>query len=479
MKQILPIRSWYGGISESSKIGIGGSFRFAQSLDIFSEPTQITLLPKTTKVSGATVADLVKWIVSGAPHDTNKYFYGSAGKIYKETSGGSWSLLQTTSNSGGQGMDLHDDYIYYTQDTQIGRYGPLSDTPAFDDDWQTDLNNTSATDIAPIKAFKEGLAVGHGNHLGWWDGTVWNEDQLILPPGFKIRSLDVIDEYLVIGTWKGTSIGDNEEGYIFFWDGVSVTFNFFVKSDVGGFQALANSQNRLFSIIGNGNLNINYNPFQKIQQLPNLGRGKSVSIYPGAITNWQNMIHIGVGSTDSDTLYQGVYQWGSMSSKYPEVLNFAYPISTGHVNDADISIGSVKGIGNSLYIGWKDTTTYGVDKVTKSGDYYATGNVESLLFDNRQPSRDKTFITMKAVHKPLAEGESIQLGYRASEADSYTLGTANATDDTIETRLEIPANVARQTDFEGQCILGSDGSSTPTVIFFGWQFDDNKEEEAF
>ncbi|HJZ04260.1 MAG TPA: hypothetical protein VJ327_00160, partial [Patescibacteria group bacterium] len=127
-KKILNIEYFNGGLADSEREGIRGAFFFAKNLNIFSEPTNLTLMPEAVKESSTTVVDLVKWIVPGTPHDTNTYAIGDTGKFYKRTSAGSWSVLQTTSNCVGQGMELQNDYVYYTQNTQIGRYGPLSGT---------------------------------------------------------------------------------------------------------------------------------------------------------------------------------------------------------------------------------------------------------------------------------------------------------------------------------------------------------------
>ncbi len=330
-KKILTVKYFNGGIGDSDKEGIRGSFYLSTNLDIFTEPTNITLNPATAKNSGTTVVDLVKWIIAGAPYDTNIYFFGSAGNFYSRSSAGSWSKLRTVSACGGQGMEIYDDYIYYTQDTQIGRYGPLSGSPSFTDNWQTGLNDTSAFDFAPIKAFQGGFAVGNGNDLGWYDGAVWDQDKLVFPPGYKVRTLDTVDEFLVIGCYRGSSIQDADSGIAFFWDGTASTYNFWVEIPEGGIQALLNSRNRLLSFVGaDGILYLNYTPFQKVHKVPYLPISKYVDIYPGAVTNWKGLSLIGVsGNTDSATLVQGVYQWGAKSDKYNETLNLAYIPSHG------------------------------------------------------------------------------------------------------------------------------------------------------
>ena len=485
MKKVLIVKYFNGGISDSEKEGVRGSFYFAKRLDIFSDPSQISLLQKTTKDSGSTVINFVKWIISGVPYDTNTYFYDNVGHIYSRSSAGTWSLLRSVSESTGPGMELLNDYLYYTQNTQIGRYGPLSTSPTFTDAWQTGLNSSAATRIAPIKQFKEGLAVGHGNYIGWWDGSVWDGDRLILPTGFNVRSLDVIDEYLVIGAWQGTAtdnvITNANLGIIFFWNGTSSTYDYFYYVPDGVPNALMNAKNQLLSIVGNaGNIYLGTSPFQNVHKIPKIDKSKYLDVAPGALTSWKNKILIGISiSTDSTDSVQGVYQWGAKSTRYPEVLNYGWTISTGTENGTGIAIGATKAIGDSLYIGWSDTSdpgTYGVDRVTSSSAPFASGIYESLIFDDGRDGKDKLAIRLVCRHKALASGESIQLGYKIDRDTSYTTGTVNSTVESKETTLPIPG---RFKEFQFEVILATSGSTSPTVTSISFEYDTLEEEGLY
>ena len=136
-KKIVNFDNFSGGLSDSPKQGIEGSFSFARSLETRDDPNSFKLLPKTTKESGGTVVDLIKWF---EPVGTDMFSYGDAGKFYKRTSGASWSTLRTVSNSSGNGLGFfaEDNFLYYTLDKVIGRYGPISGTPAFNDDFFID-----------------------------------------------------------------------------------------------------------------------------------------------------------------------------------------------------------------------------------------------------------------------------------------------------------------------------------------------------
>lgn len=479
--EILVQKLFSGGISPSKKVGIEGSFQFSQSINTQTDPSEIVLLPKTVKVSGSTVTDLIKWFVSGHPYDTNTYAYSEGGKIYKGTSGDSWTLLRTVSNSHGQGLEIFDDYLYYVQDTQVGRYGPLSGTPAFTDNWATGYNDTSTNGFAPIKAFLEGFAVGHGNMVAWFDGSVIpttggtqvQEDalsRLLFAPGETVRAIDVVDEYLVVSTLVGDSIRENETGYMYFWDGSSEKYNFYIPCENGSVHGLVNSSNRVFSIMGSTpNIYLNYRPFQKIQRIPKINVDDFVEVWPGAMSNWKGNVMVGVSADDdgNNNLVQGVYQWGTQSSNYPEVLNLAYVISTG--STTGIKIGSVKGMGNNLFISWKDGANYGVDKVAFDGDPYSSGYLETMIYDDARPYWDKLILAVKATHLPIRAGESVKVSYR-KDRTTYIDSDVNSTVGSRQTLLIVDPQYSRFLEAEFKVTI-TGTTTSPTVTGLSARYD--------
>ena len=480
-RKILFQRSFSGGVSESEKVGIAGSFLFGQKLNILNDPSQMTILPASAKESGSVVTGLIKWLVPGTPHDTNLYGYDDAGHIYKRTSAGTWTDERTVASSVGQGIDVYNDYLYYSQNTQLGRYGPLSGAVAFTDAFATGLDDTSGSTYAPVKSFKGYIYVGHGNKLLQTDGTTTTVTKLTLPVGLNIRCLEVIDEYLVMGTWRGTSITGNEEGYLFLWDGTADNFNYFVKTEDGGVNAILNSRNRLISVLGSsGFIYVNYNPFSKLHQLSKLVIGKYVEVLPGAITSWKGQAIIGFGgNTDSTDIYHGAYQWGSKSDKYPEVLNYAWPISTGTQTGTGVRIGALRGVGNNLFMAWKDGSSYGVDKIANSASPFSSATMESLIFDDQRNGENKKAVIIKVNHFALVSGESIQIGYKTDRASSYTTGTANSTVGTTKTRLPVDFSNATFNEFQFEVILAATGSTSPTVTGVALEYDDLREEKDF
>jgi len=131
-----PIERFNGGIADYSSEGIQDSYAFGRSVDVRTDPRQVTILPRTIKESGTVITDLPKWSEE-SPSDGSLYMYGNTGNLYKRTSAGAYSLLRSVPNSHGNGLvySAEDDFLYYAGDKVIGRYGKLSGTPTFVDDF--------------------------------------------------------------------------------------------------------------------------------------------------------------------------------------------------------------------------------------------------------------------------------------------------------------------------------------------------------
>jgi len=458
--------SFSGGLSDGNRIGVSGSFLFGQGLNFKDNPDQITANKAAVKNSGTTVTDLVKWISNDG---TTTYFYGDAGKIYKRTSGGTWSLLRTVANSGGQGLCVYDDYLYYTQDSQIGRYGALSGAPSFTDNWQTSLNGT--TEWRPIYAFRNFIAVGNGRYLAHWDGATWTAQKITFPPGWFVHCIGEVGSYLAIGVNDGADPATATRGLVFLWDGTSSTYNDFVSVDDGPINAILGRQNKLFIWAGHkGNIYVYAGGVQKIKKVPFVGDKKTIYTYPGTTSNWEGMVCFGLAGGTSATVYREVYSWGRPNKNYPDVLNIEFPISTGTVKTTDVDIGAVKAIGNSLYIGWKDDTDYGVDLVS------TTTNQLSVTWESRIFSLTKlgTFRGFRLFFKPLASGETLTLKYKADLQSSWqTIGTATYASDGAITHKFFSkfGSVIQAMDIQFQITLA--GTSTmPTVYKLSAMYDE-------
>lgn len=115
MKRIGYIDNFSGGISPSKKLGIPNSFAFARGVDFRTEPTELTVLPKATKISGSIVTDLP---MCADQAESNLWFHGNTGKIYKVDENDTTTLEYTVPDSVGNGL------VYFPEDK--GLYIPTN-----------------------------------------------------------------------------------------------------------------------------------------------------------------------------------------------------------------------------------------------------------------------------------------------------------------------------------------------------------------
>ena len=161
----LIVKDFSGSVGTvGEKRDIANSARFTKNLNPFEDPSYITLARKATKVSSTTVVTLPTWMEDGSPWATDRYVYDEGGKFYKVTSSDVFSVLRTVSGGAGEGLKVFDDYAYYALAAELGRYGKLSGTPAFNDsflsDGTTDKDDsgggTGATDYSTTTGINEG-----------------------------------------------------------------------------------------------------------------------------------------------------------------------------------------------------------------------------------------------------------------------------------------------------------------------------------
>ena len=331
------------------------------------------------------------------------------------------------------------------------------------------------------------IVIGNNNYFASYNGITYHPNKIQIEPGYEIRGFYKENEFVVAFCWKGSDVAGAEEGRLFYWDGISPYYNY-SKPITGGLpNAMINFKNNAFSILGHtGEMNLGTEPFMKIQDIPQLPKGKKVEVMPGAICIWQDRVHFGVGSSDDATVEQGVYEYGNTSDRATssnsiatECLNYAYKISTGTSQSTTLSIGALHPRGTKLYIAWKDNTTYGVDKVTLGGDPSASGGWESLILDvggegknlKSMPQKEKSAYKIIITYDTLPTGCTITPKYKINREASWNLGSA-ATATSTEAELLINKRYK-------EIQIGFDIVATvnyPTITSVVFIFDPNTSE---
>lgn len=340
----------------------------------------------------------------------------------------------------------------------------------------------SDSSFHPAVEFLNFLAIGNDNYIAKWDRATYNPNYVPIRKGYKVRAFGKWEEYLVALAVPTNTIADATEGRLYYWKGTETAYDFFDDVTFGAPNCIYNQRNKLIGVYGtNGTIYLGDAPFQEVQPIPLITTDNTMEVYPGAITGWHGKTYIGVaGSTnDSTNLEQGIYEYGSKGEQLPEVLNYAFKISTGEETATDVQIGMVKGIGDELYWGWRDDSSYGIDRVKMSGNAYTSGNWESLIFDDSNPQKEKLALRVLVIFEALASGESVTPKYKVDRAASFTTGTTENTVGATSTFVDIPTASARFKEFEFGFNLASSSNTYPVVTGVFFFYDDLKDETDY
>ena len=162
-------------------------------------------------------------------HITNDEFLlcGNDARIYRLAPNLNEITLQRISLQSGaiSGIEEYRNFFYYAQNTTIGRYGDLTGTPTWQDNWQTGLQNAPhPMKVAPDKI----MYIGNGNRLAMFnaDGPVWNNNRLDLADAWIIRCLEDFGMmHLAIGAHFQRTAGKPLRSRVFLWDRISNSWN--------------------------------------------------------------------------------------------------------------------------------------------------------------------------------------------------------------------------------------------------------------
>jgi hypothetical protein len=275
-------------------------------------------------------------------------------------------------------------------------------------------------------------------YLATYDATLYDPNKLVFSAGWRARCYGYWQEYLAIGCMKGANIYDYDQGRIYFWDGYSPTFNFYIDVPEGGVNALLGTRGQLYIWAGwHGDLLVyeGGSSAKKLKEIPLLDPAEYAEVYPQAVAMWQANPRFGVaGNSNSSDINKAVYTWGSKNYNYPDTLTCDFPISTGNYGST-VKIGAILPFNKELLISWQDNVAYGVDYVNVSNNPYPTAYLEMMVEDLDVSYKEKQATQLVATFDPLNSGESINVKYMNEETDTtWNLNSDSPTTDDITIR---------------------------------------------
>lgn len=461
-KQFVEFDIFTSGLADSKYLGVRGSFAKAVGINYRSEPGLIRAQQKLKKDSGSTVEDLI--MASVHTSSGHSYHFGDAGKIYKRTSAGTWSVLATvTSSPKILGAAEHSDgFVYFTYSNKVGRIQISNDT--ITESWNT-LTNTN-TNFGPVIYHEKRDSIFVGNQeliAKVSSSSTFTASALDLLAKYEVRALAPYDIDVLVG---GTLKEAVHNSRIFQWDGTGTSwrYSWFLGDSI---RWMINKQETVLILGGDKGKLYNFIDLEDPwKQIPGeYTNTKTLVAHPNAKVIYDGLLHFGVYDGSSGNPFpNGVYTFGSKDKeKFPISLNCEYAISTNEVDG--IEIGAVSTEGSNLFVAWKDKagTTFGMDIIDFSNKY-ASAFIE-LLVIRLDRNIEKTFDRFPCNFKRMPASCSIELKQALDHATSFTsVATVNTQNDTDD-----------DGNFDGDNVV--DGKIIQLRLDFGVSSDNSPEVE--
>lgn len=302
----------------------------------------------------------------------------------------------------------------------------------------------------PAQRFQQYETFGNGNYLSVWEpitdpptNAEWLRHRLVFPEEYEVCGLTLQNESEVIAAEKNTTLNTSvpQEGMLFFWDGLSDTYNYNVPIPEGTPYALHTYKNVVYYYAGGNWWAITSPTTQPVKQrqMPGTstefsGASSPVVVYPYAATVRRGIQLLGwPGSVANTDLIFGIYSWGATDKNFPETLGYNYQLSTGSQNYSaanNLRIGMTQSFGDTLHVSWRDDLSggYGVDAITNSSKPAPVSFWQSLIFDAGYASKFKTANYVEAYYD-IPDGATITLAWSidggpfVSDSTSYSTTT--------------------------------------------------------
>lgn len=363
--------------------------------------------------------------------------------------------------------------------------------------------------LHPMIRYQQFEAIGNANYLSIWEpitpvptNSEWVRHKLTFPQEYEVCGLTRQNEFIVIAAEKTTSSTTltPQGGILFFWDGTSPTYNYFIEIPEGSPYGLSTYKNVAYYIAGGAWYGVTSATTQpvKLRTLPGSDTEYSglqvpvVTGYPDIMTVRHGILLTGYpATTNNPTINYGVYSWGAVDKNYPNSFGYSYVLSTGdqiYTNTNNLQIGMVKSFGDLLHVSWRDDTAtqtrYGIDVITNSSTPATTAIWQSPIVDGGYASKQKTALFIEAYYSlPVGGDASIKLGYSINRgtfvnSPAYTTTTLWQT---IPGYAKLPINasgIGRFYELQAQATITCTSATTtaPVIYMLNVVYDDNSKE---
>jgi hypothetical protein len=306
-----------------------------------------------------------------------------------------------------------------------------------------------------MEHFLQYIAIQNGRYLSLYEplsdsnpsNTEYLRHKLTLPDGFEGCGMAKTDEFLIQAFEKISTDADriSNEGLLVFYDGLSGTYNFYIELTEGAPQALFTKGNVPHIIVG-GTLYVYLGgkELTRVRDLPFIdndftGVKDDTRLYPYSMGSFKKLLHLGFpGTTSNEALEFGIYNYGTVMPEFPSSFGLQYRLSHGFYNTDvgvnDLKIGTVRGFGDELYIGWQcvidGVTKYGLDIIDSNCKVASSFKAQVRQFDARNVHKQKGVNRVIIKTSPVPTGTTVYPTYTLDDGTEVVGTTAMDVGDT-------------------------------------------------
>lgn len=433
------------GIGPSPITGYGN----VVNLDIYTIPGVARLNNLLAKKSSTTVVGTIQWMVKNPATPAEVYALDDGGNVYKSSdSGDTWALMTGfTAGGHGNGLAIWKNYLIVARDAFLDVCGDGTATGITNANW---TNSWKAIDSdvlwhPMIVSYNDGILYGGaGKYMFSLEelttfvpatGATFDfvTRATLLPSNYRIKCLAELGGNIMIGTWMGTSITDFKVANVYPWD-TGATVSAPLEMNENGVNSMLTINNSLYMQVGIEGKVYRSNGVQAVQiaQIPSsitdIEGGLYLEPFPGAIMNYKGRPFFGVSSGGSGATAAGMGIWSIQQNAKGNTLNYEHQISTlSDGSSSTVKIGALLPFSrDTMLVGWKDASTYGVDKTTNTSRYTSySGYFESPFYNVGTPLVKRMFNKGEfQLTKALTTGQGVKIKYRTDLSSSFTtIGT--------------------------------------------------------
>ncbi len=319
--------------------------------------------------------------------------------------------------------------------------------------------------LHPMTLFNAQLCIGNGPYLSTYnmsqdsnpDNSTYQRSTWSMDAGYESCGIATMSQYLVVMAERRRSGGDSvsQDGMIYFWDGMSQSYNMKVHVPQGSPYSPQVFDNVLYFTV-NGSLYAIAGvgqPSMKVRLISYQngnysGTPDNTVVYPNMMTVRNTELLIAFpGKSDNPNVRYGVYSWGNVEMVYPSSFLRSFTLdadglpSTKRTPQNQLRMGCLVNFVDEMYLSWSivdpdGVTHYGIDHLNNSSKPARKFSWASLIYDGGSRYKQKRLLRYKINFEPLVDGQKVYGWHSINRGKPIVSSTATSGDTQIF--IELP-----------------------------------------